>query len=305
MTRILFAALSALALLTGCNAREDNYWLGYIEGEPALIASPQPGWITSVAVMRGAQVHEGDALFTLDAAREIAAKESAEAAIAQASGGKQQAQAQIAQADALRAEADAQVTRTQRELQRQQDLVRIGASPRRDLETAQAAYQAAVATRRQTDAQRGQAQAQTAQAEAQIADAKARLVTAQTNLAERTVHARTSGQVQEIYFRQGEYAPAGTPVVSLLGADNVFVRFFIPEPQLANVRLGDPVRIGCDGCPANLTARITFIAAQTEFTPPIIYSVTNRQKLVFKAEARAEGLALRPGLPVDVTPLPR
>jgi HlyD family secretion protein len=305
MTRaVLFYALSA-ALLAGCNAREDTGWLGYIEGEAALIAPPQPGWITSVAVTRGAQVHEGDALFTLDAAREIAGRQGAEATIAQARAATAQAQAQIAQTDAQRAEADATVTRTQRELQRQQELVRIGASPRRDLEVAQAAYQSAVAARRSVDAQRRQAEAQTGQAQAQIAAGEAGLATAQTNLAERTVHARTSGQVQEIYFRQGEYAPAGMPVVSLLAPDNVFVRFFIPEPALANVRIGDRVRVGCDGCPADLTATISFISAEAEFTPPIIYSVTNRQKLVFKAEARAPGLALRPGLPVDVTPLPR
>src|SRR5689334_15192793 len=104
MTRILFLALSAAALLAGCNAREDASWLGYIEGEPALIAPPQPGWITSVAVARGDQVHIGDPLFTLDATRELAAKESADAVIAQTQAGRQQAQAQIAQADAQRAE---------------------------------------------------------------------------------------------------------------------------------------------------------------------------------------------------------
>jgi HlyD family secretion protein len=305
MTRmVLFCALSA-ALLAGCNAREERGWLGYIEGETALIAAPQPGWVTSIAIARGAEVHLGDALFTLDAAREIAAKEAAEASIAQARATVTQSQALIAQADAQRAQADAEVTRTQKELERQQELVRIGASPRRDLETAQAANQSAVAARRAIDAQRAQAEAQVRQAEALIAAGAAQLATAVTNLEERTVHARTGGQAQEIFFRQGEYAAAGVPVVSLLGPMNVFVRFFIPETALSTVRLGDRVHIGCDGCPPDLTATITFIAAQAEFTPPIIYSVTNRQKLVFKADARVPNLALRPGLPVDVTLLPR
>ena len=59
--------------------------------------------------------------------------------------------------------------------------------------------------------------------------------------------------------------------------------------------------LSCDGCPENLTANIAFIAREAEFTPPVIYSIGNREKLVFKAEARAMGgLALRPGLPVDV-----
>ena len=64
------------------------------------------------------------------------------------------------------------------------------------------------------------------------------------------------------------------------------------------------MHIGCDGCPPDLTATISFIASDAEFTPPVIYSVGNRERLVFKAEARAPtGLPLRPGLPVEVWPV--
>jgi HlyD family secretion protein len=49
---------------------------------------------------------------------------------------------------------------------------------------------------------------------------------------------------------------------------------------------------------------VSFIAAQEEFTPPVIFSVGNREKLVFKIEARApRGLSLNPGQPVEVRPL--
>jgi len=62
------------------------------------------------------------------------------------------------------------------------------------------------------------------------------------------------------------------------------------------------VTISCDGCKP-LKAKISFIAAREEFTPPVIFSVENREKLVFKLEARAEGgLALNPGQPVEVRP---
>jgi HlyD family secretion protein len=53
-----------------------------------------------------------------------------------------------------------------------------------------------------------------------------------------------------------------------------------------------------------MTATISFIAAQEEFTPPVIFSVGNREKLVFKLEARTpQGLALHPGQPIQVRPL--
>jgi HlyD family secretion protein len=189
-------------------------------------------------------------------------------------------------------------------LERQQELVRIGASPRRDLETAQAAYDSARARRNQAAALQAQAAAAQRQANAQVKSGEASLSTAEFNLAQRSVNALVAGEVQDIYFREGEYANAGVPVVSILPPNNVFVRFFVPETQLSALRLGQQVHIACDGCAGNLVGDIRFISAQAEFTPPVIYSVGNRERLVFKVEARVQGdLPLRPGIPVEVWPV--
>ena len=59
----------------------------------------------------------------------------------------------------------------------------------------------------------------------------------------------------------------------------------------------------CDGCGAPIPARIDFIATQAEYTPPVIYSNSQRSRLVFMVEARPDpqdGARLKPGLPVDV-----
>ena len=305
MTRVFQpVAILALCLLTSCEQPKDDYWLGYIEGELALIAPPQPGWITSVEVTRGAKIKLGDALFTLDAVRELAARDNANAAIAAAREQASQATSQIAQARAEEAQVEADIAKNEKELARQQELVRIGASPRRDLEATQASYDSARAHRAQTVALQTQAAAAVRQAQAQAHQAEANLTTAEFNLSERAVHAQVAGEVQDLYFRQGEYANAGAPVVAVLPPANVFVRFFVPEPQVSQLMLGSPVRISCDGCPAGLTGTITFIAAQAEFTPPVIYSTGNRERLVFKAEARvAGGLPIRPGVPVEVRPV--
>jgi len=69
-----WVAILAMGLLASCEQPKNDYWLGYIEGELALIAPPQPGWITSIDVMRGAKIKPGTALFTLDAVRELAAR---------------------------------------------------------------------------------------------------------------------------------------------------------------------------------------------------------------------------------------
>ena len=86
------------------------------------------------------------------------------------------------------------------------------------------------------------------QIEAAEQQARATLTGAAYQLSERDVVSRTSGRVQDIFFRPGEYAPAMTPVVSILPPGNVYVRFFVPETEFAQVKLGQKVAITCDGC---------------------------------------------------------
>jgi HlyD family secretion protein len=269
-------AIFALLLLCACSKQDDHAWLGYAEGDTAFVAAPQSGWVANLKVERGDAVKTGDLLFTLDDTAQEAARDQARAQIAQAEGQMGQAKASLALA--------------QKELIRQQQLLRAGATSKQALDQAKSAYDTAAALVAQIQGAQGQA--------------RATLANASYQLSERDVVSRTSGSVQDVFFRPGEYAPGMTPVVSILPPGNVYVRFFVPETEFANVKLGQKVRVSCDGCPANITATVSFIAAREEFTPPVIFSVGNREKLVFKIEARAPGgLNLHPGQPVDVRPL--
>ena len=99
----------------------------------------------------------------------------------------------------------------------------------------------------------------------------------------------------------GEWVDAGGIVVSMLPPGKVKVRFFIPEPELGGVHVGGSVDLRCDGCASGMTGTIRFIATEAEYTPPVIYGVGSRGKLVFMAEAWPdEGVTLNPGQPVDV-----
>ena len=139
------------------------------------------------------------------------------------------------------------------------------------------------------------------EAEAALRTAQARLSSAQTKLARRKAMSPVAGSVQQIYYRPGELVPAGRPVVSLLPPGNIKVRFFVPETELPRISLGQPVTIHCDGCKAEVPARVTFISRQSEYTPPVIYSLDERSKLVFLIEARTDTPSeLRVGQPVDV-----
>jgi len=266
----------ALAFLLIACGRSEPKWLGYAEGENALIGAPQAGWVTSVMVTRGQEVKIGDVLFTLDDTPQREACDSA--------------QAQLAAAEQEHMQAQSEMEYATKELARNQAMFARRAVSQRDVDAATNNFNSSAA--------------KLAGAAANSAAAKSALATAQWNLSERTVHARTSGRVEDIYFHQGEYAPASAAVIAVLPPQNIYARFFVPEPELNTIKPGQDVAIVCDGCPDHLRARISFIAQQAEFTPPVIYSVGNREKLVFKVEARGtNGLPLRPGLPISASPI--
>jgi HlyD family secretion protein len=138
-------------------------------------------------------------------------------------------------------------------------------------------------------------------AEATLRTSQARLNSAQTRLARRKVASPVAGSVQQIYYRVGEVVPAGKPIVALLPPGNLKVRFYVNEATLPRLAIGDTVHVGCDGCDTDITARISFIARASEFTPPVIYSMDERSKLVFLIEARPQQPErLRVGQPVSI-----
>ena len=131
--------------------------------------------------------------------------------------------------------------------------------------------------------------------------AEARVNTSQTRVARRTGFAPVQGTIQQIYFREGEMVAAQRPVLSIMPPGNMKVRFYVPEPDLPKLAVGDEVRVACDNCAGDLTAKIYFIATQAEYTPPVIYSLEERNKLVYLVQARpSRPDVLRVGQPIGV-----
>jgi HlyD family secretion protein len=143
-------------------------------------------------------------------------------------------------------------------------------------------------------------------AEAALRTSQARLNSAQTRLDRRKVVAAVDGRIQQVYFRPGEMVPAGRPIVAVLPPGNIKVRFFVPEAMLPHIGYGETVTVRCDGCTGDLTAKVSFISRTAEFTPPVIYSLDERSKLVFLIEALPTDPGnLRVGQPVDVRLAPK
>ena len=118
---------------------------------------------------------------------------------------------------------------------------------------------------------------------------------------QRQVASRISGAVEDRLREPGEYVTAGAPVLSLLPEGRVFVRFFAPVEDAAKIKAGDVIDISCSGCAKGLQGRVRFVSRESEFTPPVIFSESAHQRLVFMIEAEpSNGADLRPGVPVQV-----
>ncbi len=288
MTR---AFVLALALLVAACARHDaNVLQGYGEADYVYLAAQDGGVVSQIAVREGDVVQQGAPLFSLapDRLGLSARSAAAEAASAEA---RTSHSGSLAQAVAA-AEADAALARSN--LSRTQDLFTRGFAPRAKLDADRAAAAAAEAQLRQARAERDAATREVNAARAQSSLAAQRV-------SDLSVTAPANGSVERIYHRAGEVVGAGDPVIALLPPGNMKVRFYAPEPMLARLRLGQSVALSCDSCADGLTARISFIAREPQFTPPVIYSPDERDKLVFLIEARPDRPdAIRPGLPVSV-----
>lgn len=308
----LIGALSFAAVLGACERESGSSLQGYVEGEYVSLASPYAGQLQKLYVRRGDTVQAGKPVFALEQQSEAAARAEAEQRLRAAQARLENlAQGRRApEVEALRAELrQAQSARelSQANLAREEMLIKTGASSRASHDQAKSAFERDRARVAEIEAQlRSSLQplgrdAERKAAEADIAAARAALEQAAWRQEQKSVSAPAAGLVQDTYFVEGEWVPAGRPVASVLPPENVKVRFYVPEPLLASVSAGREVEVRCDGCPAAIPAKVVFVSAQAEYTPPVLYSKDSRTKLLYLAEARPQpGSKLHPGQPVDV-----
>ena len=269
----------------------------------------------TLAVEAGQQVARGAALFSLEAEAEQAARDEANARLSAARSQAQDAdkgkrEVEVAVNQAQLAQARAQAELAQHDLARKRELVGRGFISRAQLDEAQATLAQAQArvTELSSVVQVARLPARVdarAAADAQVEAARQVLRQSEWRQRQKQQSAPEAGQVADTFFRPGEFVAAGQPVVALLPPANIKARFFIPEAELGTVALGRAVTMECDGCGVPIAGRVTHIASRPEYTPPVIYSNSQRSKLVFMAEATpsaADALRLRPGQPLSVRP---
>ncbi len=312
---MLCAIPLAASLFSAC-AGPGPLAVGYVEGDYVLLAPIETAEIRSVAVARGDRVEAGATIAALETADAEIAVHQAEAALAQAEAqladlklGRRPEEIAVLEAQVRSARAQAEEAR--RVLARIEDLFKRGIATRAQYDEALTQVEVAEAAIGQAEANLSVARLPAREeairaAEGQVGQARAALDQAKWRLGKRTLAAPAAGRVDDLIRTAGDLAGPTAPVLSLLPDGAVKLRLYVPEPQFASVAVGRLLEVRCDGCGEGLTARVSYVSSEPEFTPPVIYSLETRQKLVYLVEARPEGSAtgLQPGQIVDVSLAP-
>jgi HlyD family secretion protein len=242
---------------------------GRIEVERADVATKYAGRIAQLRAKEGTPVRAGDILVQMDTVELLAQLAGAKAAV-------HRAHQSVARAEADVALREAELKLAEVELRRGMELVRSNSATQADLDrrtsvrdVAKASLEGAKVAIEDGKAAIEAAQAQVAQIEAIIADM--------------TLKAPVSGRVEYRLAQAGEVLPAGGRVFTLLDLSDVHMTIFLPTSQVGRVELGSDARIVLDSAPEYVVpAKVSFVAAEAQFTPKYVETASEREKLMYR-----------------------
>ncbi|EPL14695.1 HlyD family secretion protein [Pseudomonas sp. CF161] len=261
---------------------------GRLEATEVQIASKIPGRLAEVRVNEGDKVLQGQLLARMDTRTLEAQRTQAEAEVLRARENFAAAEAnvQLRQSELLLAN---------QEFKRSQELFKRGFASQQIIDQQQARLNtgnaAVLAARSQVAAVQaaiGAAQAQVAQLTSEIDDSSLR--------------APIDGIIQLRLAEPGEVLGAGGRVLLLIDPNDQYMNLYLPASVTGRLTVGSDARILLDALPNQpLPAKITFVAAKSQFTPKEVETRDERQKLVFRVKLRlTEPSAVpqaKPGMP--------
>ncbi|MFL6673560.1 MAG: HlyD family secretion protein [Massilia sp.] len=230
-----------------------------VRGQVTIIGPQLSGYVVEVDVQDFQLVHKGDLLMRIDdriyhqrldqARAQLAAQQAALANYAQTN---KSAQATIAQNEAALANAGAQARRATADLRRVEELAADGSLSARERDAARAAHAQSVAATEQARAALEISRQNLRSVgvnrnslEAAVENARAAVRLAEIDLSNTRILAPRDGQLGQVTVRVGAYVNAGAQVMGLVPAQ-MWVIANMKETQMAEVRLGQPVRFTVD-----------------------------------------------------------
>jgi HlyD family secretion protein len=125
---------------------------------------------------------------------------------------------------------------------------------------------------------------------------------AESHLSYATLSSPVAGVVLSKNIEPGEFVAAGTPIVTVGNLQDMWLRAYIPGPDLGLVKLGQPVAVRTDSYPGKTyQGHVSFISSEAEFTPKTVQTNRERVKLVYRIKITIDNpnQELKPGMPAD------
>jgi HlyD family secretion protein len=147
-----------------------------------------------------------------------------------------------------------------------------------------------------------QQQSEVAGAVANAEHARAQLREAEADLRDLTVTAPFGGTVMTRAAEPGEVVQAGTAIITLVDLAKVYLRGFVPEGQIGEVKVGQPARVYLDSNQRQpIEAIVSRIDPAATFTPENTYFRDDRVKQVVGVKLQLKGGLgfAKPGMPAD------
>jgi HlyD family secretion protein len=244
---------------------------GRLEAEQVQIATKYAGRIAEVLAREGNMVDAGQVVARMDTVE-------LEAQLAAAEADVQQAEHEKVQAEALIAQRKSERTFALQELERAAKLKETGYGTvekldqrRNEMTTAEAAYDAAVASLEAAKAKILAGRAEVARLKSQIDDSE--------------LIAPSRGRIQYKLAQPEEVLAAGGRVFTLLDLSEVYLTIFVPAQVAGPLAIGDEARVVLDPMPGYVfPANITFVATEAQFTPKTVETAEEREKLMFRVK---------------------
>lgn len=314
MINTTFLFLLSVLILTGCNKDETPTYQGYVEGEYVNISSSQSGRLDKLFVTRGENIKADVPLFVLDSENEAeqlhqneSQLSSAQAVLNDMQKGSRPEELDVIKAKLTQAKADAD--NFQEQLRRNQELYKANALSKEALDntTASAHRSAALVSELQNSlkvAQIGDRSDRIKAQKANIEQIQALISQTTWKLREKARKSPSDSMVFDTLYREGEFVPTGGIIVRLLPPENIKIRFFVPQKIAESLKIGNKLSLISRSDGKQISAHVTYISPEAEYTPPIIYSNETKDKLTYMIEAypqKSDAMILHPGQPVEVT----
>ena len=279
MKKVIYIAMALLAI--SCTKEAEFDAQGTFEATEVVVSSEATGRILNFDIEEGMAIAANQAVGTIDSLqlhlqrKQLVAQQSALLA------SRPDVKKQVA---ALRE----QIAKQKTELRRVENMLRDGAATQKQKDDIEAQIKILEG---QLEAQLSTLDKNTSTINGNSVVLEAQIAALDDRISKCRIISPVGGTVLVKYAEAGELASAGKPLMKIADLKNIYLRAYFTSDQLANVKLGDEVKVVADfgGTERyDYTGRIAWISSESEFTPKTIQTKDSRANLVYAVKIAVE-----------------